>query len=146
MSEAQSDLYKELNAGDPFFIFAGPCVIESEEHAMVMSQRLKEIGAKVGVPLVYKSSYDKANRTSIKSHRGPGMKDGCEILGRVREQMKMPVITDVHESTQVPFVAQHVDVLQIPAFLCRQSDLLIAAGEVSVFSRALSPLAKSVKC
>jgi 2-dehydro-3-deoxyphosphooctonate aldolase (KDO 8-P synthase) len=126
---SESLLYKELRDAEPFFVFAGPCVIESEEHAMMMSGRLQEIGRNVGVPLVYKSSFDKANRTSNASHRGPGMLEGCQILSRVRADRQMPIVTDIHESNQAAIVAEHVDVLQIPAFLCRQTDLLIAAGE-----------------
>jgi len=104
-------------------------VVESEAHAMEMSGRLQEISRNVGVPIVYKSSFDKANRTSIASHRGPGMEEGCKILSRVRQDRRMAVITDIHEASQAAMVAPHVDVLQIPAFLCRQTDLLVAAAE-----------------
>jgi len=125
----ESDLYKELNGADPFFIFAGPCVIEGEEHALKMSQRLKEIGQNVGVPLVYKSSYDKANRTSINSFRGPGIDEGLRILKKVKETHNMNIVTDFHNTIDAEKVATVADVLQVPAFLCRQTDLLVAAAQ-----------------
>jgi 2-dehydro-3-deoxyphosphooctonate aldolase (KDO 8-P synthase) len=109
----------------PFFLIAGPCVIESRELAMETAGRLKEIAGRVGVNLVYKSSFDKANRSSISSFRGPGMEEGLAILADVREQIGVPVLTDVHEDTPMDEVAAVVDVLQTPAFLCRQTNFIL---------------------
>ena len=114
---------------NPLALIAGPCVIEGEEHLLTTAERLQEICGKLEIPLVLKSSYDKANRTSLQSFRGPGIKRGLEILHRVREKTGLPVLTDVHEVAQVAPAAAVVDALQIPAFLCRQTDLLLAAGE-----------------
>ena len=111
----------------PFVLISGPCQIESEAHATECAAALVEAAA--GVPLIYKSSFDKANRTSAGAARGVGMARGLEILARVRERFGVPVLTDVHEAAQCAPVAEAVDVLQIPAFLCRQTDLLVAAGE-----------------
>ncbi len=109
-------------------IIAGPCQLESRAHALEMSQALKEITAKLGIGLVYKTSFDKANRTSVKTQRGLGMKQSLPIMAEVRETHGIPVLTDVHAPEQCAPVAEAVDVLQIPAFLCRQTDLLLAAG------------------
>ena len=111
------------------FLVAGPCVIESEEHALKMAEAIAQIARSKNLPYIFKASYDKANRTSIKSFRGPGLEEGTRILRKVAETVKVPVLTDVHEAADVPRVAEAVDVLQIPAFLCRQTDLLIAAGK-----------------
>ncbi len=111
-----------------FFLIAGPCVIESRDHAHHMATSLRDLAEARGIPFIYKSSFDKANRTSGGSHRGPGMDQGLDILAEVRSRYGVPVLTDVHESTQCAAVAQAVDVLQIPAFLCRQTDLLQAAA------------------
>ncbi|HTL99403.1 MAG TPA: hypothetical protein VL181_11430, partial [Holophagaceae bacterium] len=111
-----------------FFLIAGPCVIESREHAQLMSKELKQLADARGIPFLYKSSFDKANRTSLGSARGPGMDAGLDILAEIRERLGVPVLTDVHESIQCEAVGRAVDVLQIPAFLCRQTDLLLAAG------------------
>lgn len=113
----------------PFVLIAGPCQIESREHALEVAQALREIGVRTGVPIIYKSSFDKANRTSASAARGIGMAAGLQILSDVREATGLPVLTDVHTAEQCAAAAQAVDVLQIPAFLCRQTDLLIAAGE-----------------
>lgn len=113
----------------PFTLIAGPCVIESREHAHEMAAALKEITDKLGINLIFKSSYDKANRTSLKSERGMGMDKGLEILADIRSKLNVPVLTDVHDAAQCAPTAQAVDVLQIPAFLCRQTDLLLAAGQ-----------------
>ncbi|MBO1324216.1 3-deoxy-8-phosphooctulonate synthase [Acetobacter sp. TBRC 12305] len=113
----------------PFVLIAGPCQIESAAHAMETAVALKELCVAAGVGLIYKSSFDKANRTSLSSARGVGMRDGLDILARVRESLAIPVLTDVHAPEQCAVVAQAVDVLQIPAFLCRQTDLLLAAGQ-----------------
>lgn len=113
----------------PFVLIAGPCVLESREHALEMSTALKEITDKLGIPFIYKTSFDKANRTSIQGARGMGMKMGLPILAEIKETFGCPIITDVHSSDQCAPVAEVVDVLQIPAFLCRQTDLLKAAAE-----------------
>jgi 2-dehydro-3-deoxyphosphooctonate aldolase (KDO 8-P synthase) len=115
----------EVGLNRPFFLIAGPCVIESRELAMETAGRLKEMAARVGVNLVYKSSFDKANRSSISSFRGPGLEEGLAILGDVREQIGVPVLTDVHEDTPLDEVASVVDVLQTPAFLCRQTNFIL---------------------
>jgi 2-dehydro-3-deoxyphosphooctonate aldolase (KDO 8-P synthase) len=113
----------------PLTLIAGPCVLESRAHALEMSAALKELTAKLGIGLIYKTSFDKANRTSIDSPRGIGLKEALPILAEVRETRGIPVLTDVHEPGQCAEVAEAVDVLQIPAFLCRQTDLLIAAAK-----------------
>ena len=113
----------------PFVLIAGPCQIESEAHAMEMADALTSICRVAGVPLIYKSSFDKANRTSASAARGVGLQKGLAILAAVRERYRVPVLTDVHDALQCDAAAEAVDVLQIPAFLCRQTDLLIAAGE-----------------
>jgi len=118
-----SDLSREL------FLIAGPCVIESRDHAFFMAAELKKIAAGAGVPLIFKASYDKANRSSIKSFRGLGMKEGLKILGDVRDQLKVPVLSDIHEASQCRAAGEVLDILQIPAFLSRQTDLLVAAAE-----------------
>jgi 2-dehydro-3-deoxyphosphooctonate aldolase (KDO 8-P synthase) len=113
----------------PFVLIAGPCAIESREHAIEVADALVAICGKAGVPLIYKSSYDKANRTSVSAGRGIGIEAGLKTLAEVRERFGCPVLTDVHEPPQCAVAAEYVDVLQIPAFLCRQTDLLLAAGE-----------------
>ncbi len=112
----------------PFTLLAGPCVLESREHALEMSQALHEITQKLGIGFIYKTSFDKANRTSIKGVRGMGLKDAVPIFAEIREKFGCPIVTDVHEPSQCEAIAEVVDVLQIPAFLCRQTDLLLAAG------------------
>ena len=121
--------YAEISNAAPLFCIAGPCAIESRTHALETALALKEIFAKVQIPLIYKSSYDKANRTSQNSYRGPGLEKGLEILASVREEAGLPVITDIHTADQAKPVAGAVDFLQIPAFLCRQTDLLIAVAQ-----------------
>ncbi|HEY1986595.1 MAG TPA: 3-deoxy-8-phosphooctulonate synthase [Terracidiphilus sp.] len=111
------------------FLIAGPCVIESEEHVRGMAEAIQRITSDLGVPFIFKASYDKANRTSVKSFRGPGLKEGTRILGRLAKDTGLPVLTDVHEPGHCDVAAEAVDVLQIPAFLCRQTDLLVAAGK-----------------
>ncbi len=113
----------------PFVLIAGPCQIESEAHAFEMADALTSICGFAGIPLIYKSSFDKANRTSAHAARGVGLKQGLAILAAVRERFRIPVLTDVHDASQCDPAAEAVDILQIPAFLCRQTDLLIAAGE-----------------
>jgi len=113
------------------FLISGPCVIESEQHAHTMADAIQRIASDLGVPYIFKASYDKANRTSIKSFRGPGRVEGCRILRAIGESTGLPVLTDVHTAADCAPVAEAVDVLQIPAFLCRQTDLLIAAAEAT---------------
>jgi 2-dehydro-3-deoxyphosphooctonate aldolase (KDO 8-P synthase) len=110
------------------FLIAGPCVIESEEHAIRMAEIIKGVTRALGFPFIFKASYDKANRTSIRSFRGPGVKEGLRILKKIKSELQIPVLTDVHEVSDVSKVAEVVDVLQIPAFLCRQTDLVVAAA------------------
>jgi 2-dehydro-3-deoxyphosphooctonate aldolase (KDO 8-P synthase) len=116
-----------IGSGD-LFLIAGPCVIESEDHALRMAEIIKGVTRSLNLPFIFKASYDKANRTSIRSFRGPGMKEGLRVLKKVKDEVHVPVLTDVHESADVPAVAGVVDVLQIPAFLCRQTDLIVAAA------------------
>jgi 2-dehydro-3-deoxyphosphooctonate aldolase (KDO 8-P synthase) len=111
------------------FLIAGPCVIESEEHALKMAECINGVAKALGVPYIFKASYDKANRTSIKSFRGLGIGEGLRILQKVKDSVGVPVLTDVHEAVDMQRVAEIVDVIQIPAFLCRQTDLLIAAAK-----------------
>jgi 2-dehydro-3-deoxyphosphooctonate aldolase (KDO 8-P synthase) len=111
------------------FLIAGPCVIESEAHVRGMAEAIQRIAGDMGIPLIFKASYDKANRTSVKSFRGPGLVEGTQILGRLAKDTGLPVLTDVHEPGHCEVAAEAVDVLQIPAFLCRQTDLLLAAGK-----------------
>jgi 2-dehydro-3-deoxyphosphooctonate aldolase (KDO 8-P synthase) len=129
MSAAHTFPFGSLVIGGPLFLIAGPCVIESEAHALKMAGAISAVTSKLNVPYIFKASYDKANRTSLKSFRGPGLGEGLRILRNVREQLKVPVLTDVHEVTDVEAVADAVDVVQIPAFLCRQTDLLVAAAK-----------------
>ena len=117
-----------LGGGHPLFLIAGPCVIESEAHAMKIAEAVARIAADAGVPLIFKASYDKANRSSVKSFRGPGLKEGLRILGKIKAELKLPILTDIHDASQAAPAAEVADVLQIPAFLARQTDLLVAAG------------------
>lgn len=118
----------ELEYGGSFFVISGPCVIESQSHCLEMANQLKGHSEKLQIPLIFKASFDKANRTSINSYRGPGMDAGLEILETVRRKIGIPVTTDIHLPHQAKPVGRVVDILQIPAFLCRQTDLLVAAG------------------
>ena len=118
-----------LGGGNPLFLIAGPCVIESEAHARKMAEQIARIAADAGVPYVFKASYDKANRSSVKAFRGPGLKEGLRILGKIKKDLKLPILTDIHDAAQAEPAAQVCDVLQIPAFLSRQTDLLVAAGK-----------------
>ena len=118
----------EVGLDRPFFLIAGPCVVESEQLQMDVAGKLKEMTAELGIPFIFKSSYDKANRSSGKSFRGPGMEKGLEILAKVRKELGVPVLTDVHTEEEVPIVAKVVDVLQTPAFLCRQTDFIHAVA------------------
>lgn len=124
-----ADLWNLLNSRQTFFLIAGPCVIESEEHCLKMAEAISDVCRRLDIPFVFKASFDKANRTSLQSYRGPGMHEGLRILKRVKEDLGLFILTDIHESWQAEPVAEIVDVIQIPAFLCRQTDLLIAAGQ-----------------
>ena len=114
----------EAGLDQPFFLIAGPCAIESEQLALDTAIQLKDITDRLGIPLIYKSSFDKANRSSISSYRGPGMEEGLRILQKVKQEVGVPVLTDVHEDTDIKAVAEVVDVLQTPAFLCRQTNYI----------------------
>ena len=118
----------EIGAGRPLALIAGPCVIESKESALKHAAYLKRVAERVGVPFIFKSSYDKANRTALKSYRGPGIEKGLEILAQVKKEIGVPVLTDVHEERQVALAREHADILQIPAFLCRQTDFVVAVA------------------
>ena len=119
----------DIGLGHPFFLIAGPCVVESEQLQLDVAGQLKEIAASLGIPFIFKSSFDKANRTSGASFRGPGMERGLEILAKVRREIGVPVLTDVHTEAEIAPVAQVVDVLQTPAFLCRQTDFIRACAQ-----------------
>ncbi|MEA2034138.1 MAG: 3-deoxy-8-phosphooctulonate synthase [Euryarchaeota archaeon] len=117
-----------VGGSQPLFLIAGLCVIESEEHTRRIAQQLKAICREAGIGLVFKASYDKANRTSLDSYRGPGLREGLRILARIKEDFKLPLLIDFHREEDASAVAQVADILQVPAFLCRQTDLLLAAG------------------
>ncbi len=119
----------EIANNNPFTLIAGPCQLESEDHALKISNELKKITNELGINLIYKTSFDKANRTSLKGKRGLGLDKSLPIFDKIRNEVGVPVLTDVHTAEQCSIVAKHVDVLQIPAFLCRQTDLLIAAAK-----------------
>jgi 2-dehydro-3-deoxyphosphooctonate aldolase (KDO 8-P synthase) len=118
-----------IGGGAPLALIAGPCAIEEEAHALRTAETLVRLTAEAGVPFVYKSSYDKANRSSLRSYRGPGLREGLRILARVREAMGCPVLSDVHHPEEVGPAADALDCLQVPAFLCRQTDLVVACGK-----------------
>jgi 2-dehydro-3-deoxyphosphooctonate aldolase (KDO 8-P synthase) len=117
-----------VGSGAPLFVIAGPDVIESAEHALRHARLLKALTASLGVPFAFKCSYDKANRTSIRSFRGPGLEKGLEVLAQVKREVQVPILTDVHEVSQVGPVAEVADIIQVPAFLCRQTDLVVAVA------------------
>jgi 2-dehydro-3-deoxyphosphooctonate aldolase (KDO 8-P synthase) len=118
-----------LGGGNPLFLIAGPCVIESEAHARSMAERVARIAEDAGVPYIFKASYDKANRSSGKAFRGPGLAEGLQVLAKIKAELRVPVLTDIHEASQAAPAAEVVDILQIPAFLARQTDLLLAAAK-----------------
>jgi 2-dehydro-3-deoxyphosphooctonate aldolase (KDO 8-P synthase) len=118
-----------LSPGDSLFLIAGPCVIESETHARMMAERVGKIAADAGVPYVFKASFDKANRSSVNAFRGPGLIEGLRILGKIKSELKLAILTDIHEPSHAAPAAEVADILQIPAFLARQTDLLVAAGK-----------------
>jgi 2-dehydro-3-deoxyphosphooctonate aldolase (KDO 8-P synthase) len=122
----------EVGLERPFFLIAGPCVVESEQLQMDVAGQLKEITSSLGIPFIFKSSYDKANRSSGKSFRGPGMMKGLEILAKVKKDLGVAVLTDVHNEKEVATVAKYVDVLQTPAFLCRQTDFIVAVASAGL--------------
>src|SRR6201987_2899409 len=121
-----------LGGGYPLFLIAGPCVIESEAHARFMAERVAKIAADAGVPYIFKASYDKANRSSVKAFRGPGLAEGLRILSKIKSDLHLPILTDIHEASQAAPAAEVADILQIPAFLARQTDLLIAAAKTGL--------------
>ncbi|MBQ7198697.1 MAG: 3-deoxy-8-phosphooctulonate synthase [Selenomonadaceae bacterium] len=115
--------------GGKLVLLAGPCVLEGYERSLKIGQRTKEIADKLGIPYIFKASFDKANRSSIKSYRGPGLDEGLKILAEIKSELGVPIVTDIHESFQAEIVAEIADIVQIPAFLCRQTDLLVAAAK-----------------
>ncbi|HIU63842.1 MAG TPA: 3-deoxy-8-phosphooctulonate synthase [Candidatus Avacidaminococcus intestinavium] len=119
----------EVGAGKPLLLMAGPCVLEGYEHSLAIGKAVKEIAQRLGISYVFKASYDKANRSSYKSFRGPGIDEGLAIIAQIKKDLGVPVVSDVHEVCQVEKAAEVLDVLQIPAFLCRQTDLVYAAGQ-----------------
>ena len=118
-----------LGGANPLFLVAGPCVIESEAHARKMAEQIAKIAADAQIPYIFKASYDKANRSSVKSFRGPGLTEGLRILGKIKSDLKLPVLTDIHDASQAAPAGEACDILQIPAFLSRQTDLLLAAAK-----------------
>jgi len=118
-----------LGGGNPLFLIAGPCVIESEAHARGMAERVAKVAADAGVPYIFKASYDKANRSSGKAFRGPGLAGGLQVLAKIKAELRVPVLTDIHDVSQAAHAAEVADILQIPAFLARQTDLLLAAAK-----------------
>ena len=118
-----------LGGGHPLFLIAGPCVIESEAHAHTIAEHVMRAARNAGVPLIFKASYDKANRSSVNSYRGPGLKEGLRILAAIKKDLNLPILSDIHDVSQAEAAAEVCDVLQIPAFLSRQTDLLVAAGK-----------------
>lgn len=121
-----------IKEGGPFFVIAGPCVIEDEDKTIKISAFLKEIRDSMDIPVIFKSSYDKANRTSVNSFRGPGIEKGLEIIQKVKEETGLPVLSDVHNIDEIPKAATVLDIIQIPALLCRQTDLLVAASRTNL--------------
>jgi 2-dehydro-3-deoxyphosphooctonate aldolase (KDO 8-P synthase) len=126
--EIKIDERLTVGGAGPLFVIAGPCVIESEEQTLLLAREAKSVCGRLGLPFIFKASYDKANRSSLKSYRGPGLEKGLAILRRIKEEIGVAVLSDVHETWQVDKAAQVLDVIQIPAFLCRQTDLLVAAA------------------
>ena len=120
-----------LGGSNPLFLIAGPCVIESEAHARKIAEQVARTAADAGIPYIFKASYDKANRSSMKSFRGPGLKEGLRILSKIKNELKLPILTDVHDASQAAPASEVCDILQIPAFLSRQTDLLEAAAKTS---------------
>ena len=121
----------EISNNNKICLIAGPCQLETEQHAMDMAGKIKEIAKKFNMGFIYKTSFDKANRTSLKSKRGAGLDKSLPVFDKIKKELKIPILTDVHNSEQCSILAEHVDILQIPAFLCRQTDLLVAAGKTN---------------
>ena len=121
----------DISNTNKFCLIAGPCQLETEQHAMDMSGKIKEITSKLGVNFIYKTSFDKANRTSLKGKRGIGLEQSLPIFDKIKKELDVPILTDIHNAEQCSILAKHVDILQIPAFLCRQTDLLIAAAKTN---------------
>jgi len=128
--QRELDIGEKIKSGGSrsLFLIGGPCVIESEDHAVFLAKSIKETCHKLGIPFIFKASYDKANRSSLASYRGPGFSDGLQILENIKKTLGIPVLSDVHETAQIERAAQALDVLQIPAFLCRQTDLIVEAA------------------
>ena len=120
-----------ISNSNKFFLIAGPCQLESEQHALDMSGKIKEITSKLNIGFIYKTSFDKANRTRLQGKRGIGLEQSLPIFDKIKKEMNIPILTDIHNAEQCSIVAKHVDILQIPAFLCRQTDLLIAAAKTN---------------
>ena len=121
----------DISNTNKFCLIAGPCQLETEQHAMDMSGKIKEITSKLGINFIYKTSFDKANRTSLKGKRGAGLENSLPVFDKIKKDINVPVLTDIHNEEQCSLVSHHVDILQIPAFLCRQTDLLIAAAKTN---------------
>ena len=121
----------DISNNDKICIISGPCQLESEQHAMDMAGKIKEITSKFGLGFIYKTSFDKANRTSLKGKRGAGLDASLPVFDKIKKELNVPILTDIHNAEQCAIVSKHVDVLQIPAFLCRQTDLLIAAAKTN---------------
>jgi len=119
----------KIGSGNPLVLIAGPCVIESERMSLDLARKIKDITHKLGIPFIFKSSFDKANRLSIDSYRGPGLKQGLQILKKVKERVKVPILSDIHCQKEIKEAAEVLDIIQIPAFLCRQTDIVVAAGQ-----------------
>ena len=119
----------EISNSNNFCLIAGPCQLETEQHGMDMAGKIKEITTKLGIGFIYKTSFDKANRTSLKGKRGAGLDQSLPIFDKIKKELNVPILTDIHNIEQCAILAKHVDILQIPAFLCRQTDLLIAAAK-----------------
>src|SRR4030042_2426174 len=122
---------KNIRIGDknPLVLIAGPCVIESKTQCLEIAKRIKDITAKLKIPFIFKASFDKANRLSLDSYRGPGIKKGLEILHKVKQQLRVPVLSDIHCQKEIAEAAKVLDIIQIPAFLCRQTDIVVSAGQ-----------------
>ncbi|MBR3721678.1 MAG: 3-deoxy-8-phosphooctulonate synthase, partial [Selenomonadaceae bacterium] len=118
-----------IGDGEPLMLFAGPCALESLERCLLIGSTIKEIAKRLNMPYVFKASFDKANRSSFHSYRGPGLEEGIKMLKEIKKELNVPIITDIHETYQAKPVAEVADVIQIPAFLCRQTDLLYAAAQ-----------------
>jgi 2-dehydro-3-deoxyphosphooctonate aldolase (KDO 8-P synthase) len=131
--------YLRLGGTKPLFLIAGPCVIETEGHARKMAESVAKIAGDAGVPYIFKASFDKANRTSVKAFRGPGLREGLRILGKIRSDLNVPVLTDIHDVSQAAPAGEVCDILQIPAFLARQTDLVVAAGKTGKIVNVKKP-------